>query len=155
MLAWAKYFNRDINFVIFLKELVKMLPNKRSAFNYSNKKRPIRSHCLPSGKHLSYRRQYLSTAPSDSYLQEKSIIYSLKPDLTNILQYDNNINISIKVIASDIDPCNLRLREAVLIKKLKPTINNKDELESYRDFFVHWTHGWKPIFLITLLYLSL
>ena len=39
-----------------------------------------------------------------------------------------------KIIANDHDATNLRLREALLIKKLKPKINSRVEMEQFRDF---------------------
>ena len=47
----------------------------------------------------------------------------------------NNTNsISIEIIGSDPDDANLRLREAMLIKKWHPSLNSREELNELRDF---------------------
>ena len=46
----------------------------------------------------------------------------------------NTTNISMRIIATDNDSCNLRLREALFIKKFKPQINNKEEQDAFSDF---------------------
>ena len=47
---------------------------------------------------------------------------------------NNNNHISVKILASDKDECNIRLREAIHIRKLKPKINNQEELYAFSEF---------------------
>ena len=46
----------------------------------------------------------------------------------------NTTNVSVKILASDEDNCNIRLREAMYIKKLKASINSKEELFALSEF---------------------
>ena len=45
-------------------------------------------------------------------------------------------NIEIKIIHKENDTINLRFAEALFIKKYKPTINNKEECNSYMEFLM-------------------
>ena len=42
----------------------------------------------------------------------------------------------VTIIGADFDEGNLRLREALLISKQKPQINNRFEMDAFRDFFI-------------------
>ena len=46
-------------------------------------------------------------------------------------------DINIDILAHDHYNTNLRLREAFIINKYKPTINSRTELDSYRDFLFY------------------
>ena len=43
-------------------------------------------------------------------------------------------SIQTEIIASDHDEANLRLREAILINRIKPTINSREEASELREF---------------------
>jgi hypothetical protein len=47
---------------------------------------------------------------------------------------DCKSDISVKILAKDSDPVNLRLKEALLIRDLSPTMNSRDELHELQCF---------------------
>ena len=73
-------------------------------------------------RHLHIRvREHLSNKSSSVYKHLRSC-------------GNNGNNISVQVLSSDHDCCNIRIREAIFIKKFKPKINNKEEQDAFSDF---------------------
>lgn len=70
---------------------------------------------------------------------KESSVYKHVQQCTNIINNNNNRNnidnmFTAQIIGSDHDEANLRLREAILISNLKPQLNSKMEMESFREF---------------------
>ena len=75
----------------------------------------------------TFRR--LHTRFHEEITRENETIY--KHIANNYTEYPT---FSISIIDHDIDPINLRIREAIHIKQIKPTLNTKDELKELFAF---------------------
>ena len=79
--------------------------------------------------HIRIREHSINTSSS---------VYEHIQSCNNQSTFSNITRTTTSIISTDKDATNLRLREAYYIKKMKPEINDRFELNSYSDFLFHW-----------------
>ena len=102
---------------------------------------PIKNSDICHRKNVVYqltcnvcRNTYIGSTIRPLHTRIKEHISRTSSSFYKHLRSCNTNNFTTTILTSDNDSCNIRLKEAIYIKKLKPTINNKEEQEAYSDF---------------------
>ena len=79
------------------------------------------------------QEKYIGSTIRQLHIRVNEHLKSSNSSLNIHLRHCHNTKVSVRTLSHDSDPINLRFRESMYIRKLKPTINAKNECEEYRE----------------------